>query len=155
MFTVIQLNVFFFLFINRYHLCNVNGLSLHHLSSFEVIITGETMLLSSQQIRNRLSNVTCHYAHDCTLTPQCQTSCDYSTKQCSGKVSRPTIAHICDIMEDYLLFDAPSVVKVSLNRLIHRCQSLSLYTQKLDLVHSILVLDLKSLLWNFIQNKLK
>ncbi|CAG5129540.1 unnamed protein product, partial [Candidula unifasciata] len=128
----------------RYHLCNVDGLSLHHHDSYEVILTEETMLLSSQQIRNKLANITCHYAHDCILTPQCQTM-----------FTRPTLAVVCDILEEYLLFDAPKIVKTSLSRLIHRCQSLSVYTQMLDLVHSILVLDLKNLLWNYIQNKLK
>lgn len=113
------------------------------------------MLLSSQQIHNKLSNITCQYAHDCTLTQQCQTVCDFSSRQCSGKVTRPTLAFVCDIMEDYLLFDAPKALKITLSRLIHRCQSLSVYTQMLDLVHSIIVLDLKNVLWNYIQNKVK
>ncbi|BFZ20499.1 hypothetical protein BsWGS_23538 [Bradybaena similaris] len=139
----------------RYHLCNVDGLSLHHHGSYEVILTEDTMLLSSQQIRNKLSNITCQYAHDCILTPQCQTMCDFSSRQCSGKVTRPTLAFVCDIMEDYLLFDAPKTLKITLSRLIHRCQSLSVYTQMLDLVHSIIVLDLKNVLWNYIQNKVK
>uniref|UniRef100_A0A0B6Y0H3 FAM69 N-terminal domain-containing protein n=1 Tax=Arion vulgaris TaxID=1028688 RepID=A0A0B6Y0H3_9EUPU len=139
----------------RYHLCNVNGLSLYHHSSYEVAITDDTMLLSSQQIHNRLSNITCHYAHDCILTPQCQTSCEFSSRQCTDRIIRPTIAVVCDVMIDYLLFDTPKEIKVSLNRAITRCQSISVYTQQLDLVHSLLILDLKSILWNYIQNKLK
>ncbi|XP_059149893.1 divergent protein kinase domain 1B-like isoform X2 [Physella acuta] len=139
----------------RYHLCNADGRTLLHLGSFEIVITEEVMLLSSQQLATRLSNITCHHSHDCVLTKQCQTFCDYSTQQCSGKVVRPTLAYICDIMEDYLLFDAPRLLKPGLMRLIHRCQGMSSYSLKADLLHSVVIIDLKSILWNTIQYEKK
>ncbi|CAL1540456.1 unnamed protein product [Lymnaea stagnalis] len=135
----------------RYYLCNANGMTLSRLPNYEIVISEETMLLSSHQVIKKLSNVTCYHSDDCVLTPQCKTTCDVSNNQCTGTLVRPTAAHICDIMEDYLLFDAPRLLKPTLTRLIHRCQAMNLRSPKLDLLHSVVIIDIKSVLWNTLQ----
>ncbi|XP_055896522.1 divergent protein kinase domain 1A-like [Biomphalaria glabrata] len=135
----------------RYHLCNVSGLTLYQLPNYEVTLSEEAMMLSSNQVAKRLANISCQSSSDCTLTHQCQTVCELTTAQCTGKLIRPTLAYVCDIMQDYLLFDAPRALKSTLTRLIHRCQNMSMHLPKLDLLHSVVVVDIKTVLWNTLQ----
>ncbi|XP_005107722.1 divergent protein kinase domain 1A-like [Aplysia californica] len=135
----------------RYHLCHMDGLTLHmHPKDFEVLISHNAMLLSARQVQNRLSNMTCRRHSDCYLTEQCQTSCDYQTGRCTDSLVRPTLSFVCEIMEEYLLFDTPKQIKANLTRLIRRCVLLGRRSASI-VTHSVLLIDLKNVIWNFIQ----
>ena len=131
----------------------MNGLTLFHSKKYELFLTESSLPLSGPQISDALRNVSCRTWRDCTLTPQCQTQCDYRSRKCTSMLVKPTLSHVCDIMADYLLFDAPSFIKVSLGRLLRRCQRLTWSVPDLDLQHSLIIVDLKDVIWGHIQHQ--
>ena len=131
----------------------MNGLTLFHTKKFELSLTEASLPLSGLQISNALRNVSCRSWRDCTLTPQCQTQCDYASRKCTSNLVKPTLSHACGVVFDYLLFDAPSFIKPTLNRLLRRCMKLTWSTPDIDLQHSLLALDIRDVIWGQIHHQ--
>ncbi|RUS87104.1 hypothetical protein EGW08_005104 [Elysia chlorotica] len=136
----------------QFHLCNIDGLTLFHTKTFELALTESSLPLSGAQVSHALRNVSCRSWRDCTLTAQCQTQCDYRSRRCTAQLVKPTLTHACGLMKDYLLFDAPRFIRPSLGRLLRRCARLTWSAPDLDLQHSLLVQELRDILWGHIQH---
>ena len=110
------------------------------------------MLLSGQQIKSRLANRTCRHSFDCQLTEHCQTTCDHDTGRCSTTLLRPTLSHVCKIVQDYLYVDAPRKIKKRFGKWLHNCYNLGRDSARPSVSHSIVVIELKRVIWDLIQN---
>ncbi len=95
----------------------------------------------------------CSSESDCVFTPHCTTVCDAASKTCSADIVRPNLHLVCQILKEYVLEDSPSQIYPEFVHLVDRCDKLSYinYTRT-DVEHSLVLNDLKSLLWKQIDS---
>lgn len=92
------------------------------------------------------TNADCTYGHDCTAI------CDRLVKQCNTEVVQPNLAKVCVLLQDFLLFGAPSDVRRDLEKQLRTCVTLSGLASQMEVHHSLVLNNLKTLLWKKISN---
>ncbi|CAL8277295.1 unnamed protein product [Merluccius merluccius] len=92
------------------------------------------------------TNGDCVYGHDCTAT------CDRLAKQCNTEVAQPNLAKVCMLLQDFLLFGAPSDLRGDLEKQLRTCVTLSGLASQMEVHHSLVLNNLKTLLWKKISN---
>lgn len=66
---------------------------------------------SEAVVRGYLKGRRCETNADCTYGRDCTASCDKLVKQCNTEVLQPNLAKVCVLLQDFLLFGAPSDVR--------------------------------------------
>ncbi|XP_059906468.1 divergent protein kinase domain 1B [Gadus macrocephalus] len=92
------------------------------------------------------TNVDCTYGRDCTAT------CDRLAKQCNLEVVRPNLAKVCTLLQDFLLSGAPAELRPDLEKQLRTCVTLSGLASQMEVHHSLVLNNLKTLLWKKISN---
>ena len=86
------------------------------------------------------------------MSDHCTTMCDENARRCTGELARPNLHLGCRILKDYLLYDAPLDLEAELRRLFSRCEVLEARSDAVDIRPTLLLNEMKSLLWKRISN---
>ncbi|PVD22324.1 hypothetical protein C0Q70_18134 [Pomacea canaliculata] len=135
----------------RFVMCDLQPSIIGHTENYEAQVTDAGRILSSVMLESELSNRTCSHDNQCQYSESCTTMCDTKKQKCSGETIKPTIWQACQLIKDYLLFDAPDNIQPTLEKLLYNCMRLVIYGQSIDMSHTILVTDLKTVLWDHIK----
>ncbi|KFP03552.1 Protein FAM69B, partial [Calypte anna] len=103
-------------------------------------------------IRGFLKGRHCEQNGDCTYGEDCTASCDKLLKQCKGEMVQPNLAKVCRLLQDYLLHGAPLELKEELQKQLRTCMTLSGLASQMEVHHSLVLNNLKTLLWKKISN---
>uniref|UniRef100_A0A147A5V7 Divergent protein kinase domain 1B n=1 Tax=Fundulus heteroclitus TaxID=8078 RepID=A0A147A5V7_FUNHE len=109
-------------------------------------VASEAMVRAFLKGRRCESNADCTYGRDCTAT------CDRLVRQCNTEVVQPNLAKVCMLLQDYLLFGAPSDLRGDLEKQLRTCVTLSGLASQMEVHHSLVLNNLKTLLWKKISN---
>ncbi|KAF6721113.1 Protein FAM69B [Oryzias melastigma] len=109
-------------------------------------VASEAVVRAFLKGRRCETNSDCTYGHDCTAT------CDRLVKQCNTEVVQPNLAKVCMLLQDYLLFGAPSDLRGDLEKQLRTCVTLSGLASQMEVHHSLVLNNLKTLLWKKISN---
>ncbi|PWA26482.1 hypothetical protein CCH79_00001101 [Gambusia affinis] len=71
---------------------------------------------------------------------------------CNTEVVQPNLAKVCMLLQDYLLFGAPSDLRGDLEKQLRTCVTLSGLASQMEVHHSLVLNNLKTLLWKKISN---
>lgn len=94
----------------------------------------------------------CDVDEDCLYGADCVTSCDLTKHRCTPEVSRPNLAKACETLKDYILRGAPSDVREELEKQLYACIALRGSTEQTEIEHSLILNNLKTLLWKKISH---
>uniref|UniRef100_A0A8C6WQ74 Divergent protein kinase domain 1B n=1 Tax=Neogobius melanostomus TaxID=47308 RepID=A0A8C6WQ74_9GOBI len=109
-------------------------------------VASEAVVRGYLKGRHCETNADCTYGHDCTAI------CDRLVKQCNTEVVQPNLAKVCVLLQDFLLFGAPSDVRGDLEKQLRTCVTLSGLASQMEVHHSLVLNNLKTLLWKKISN---
>ncbi|XP_046900694.1 divergent protein kinase domain 1B [Hypomesus transpacificus] len=107
---------------------------------------------SEVAVRGFLRGRRCETNADCTYGRDCTATCDRLVKQCNTEVVQPNLAKVCVLLQDFLLFGAPSDLRGDLEKQLRTCVTLSGLASQMEVHHSLVLNNLKTLLWKKISN---
>ncbi|XP_017286750.1 divergent protein kinase domain 1B [Kryptolebias marmoratus] len=107
---------------------------------------------SEAAVRAYLKGRRCESNADCTYGRDCTATCDRLVKQCNTEVVQPNLAKVCVLLQDFLLFGAPSDLRGDLEKQLRTCVTLSGLASQMEVHHSLVLNNLKTLLWKKISN---
>nr|XP_033816563.1 divergent protein kinase domain 1B isoform X1 [Geotrypetes seraphini] len=107
---------------------------------------------TEMSIRGFLKGRHCEQNVDCTYAKDCMATCDKLLKQCKADMIQPNLAKVCGLLQDYLLYGAPSDLKQELQKQLRTCTTLSGLASQMEVHHSLVLNNLKTLLWKKISN---
>lgn len=94
----------------------------------------------------------CQLDQDCVYGADCVTSCDLTKHRCTTEVTRPNLAKVCGTLRDYLLHRAPSELRDELEKHLDACMALGGNSEQMEMEHSLILNNLKTLLWKKISH---
>uniref|UniRef100_G3PTR6 Divergent protein kinase domain 1B n=1 Tax=Gasterosteus aculeatus aculeatus TaxID=481459 RepID=G3PTR6_GASAC len=103
-------------------------------------------------VRAYLRGRRCETNGDCTFGRDCTATCDRLVKQCNTEVVQPNLAKVCVLLQDFLLFGAPADLRGDLEKQLRTCVTLSGLASQMEVHHSLVLNNLKTLLWKKISN---
>ncbi|CAG5867632.1 unnamed protein product [Menidia menidia] len=107
---------------------------------------------SEAAVRAFLKGRRCETNADCTYGRDCTATCDRLVKQCNTEVVQPNLAKVCVLLQDFLLFGAPADLRGDLEKQLRTCVTLSGLASQMEVHHSLVLNNLKTLLWKKISN---
>ncbi|KAG2461709.1 FA69A protein, partial [Polypterus senegalus] len=94
----------------------------------------------------------CDTDDDCVYGSDCRTTCDQTKKRCTTEVGQPNLAKACQSLKDYLLRGAPSEIHEELEKQLYSCIALKGTADQMEMEHSLILNNLKTLLWKKISH---
>ncbi|XP_038046483.1 divergent protein kinase domain 1A-like [Patiria miniata] len=128
------------------YMCHVNERGIGYTAYSDVKILRLEGVLTEQAVKTSLQDRTCFGDWDCMLGENCRSPCDKSGK-CSGEMIQPNLQRVCHMLTVYLLDNAPSDVHQELEDLLGKCKRLEFGSKNMHMDHSLVLNNLKSLLW--------
>uniref|UniRef100_A0A3P9IYS8 Divergent protein kinase domain 1Aa n=1 Tax=Oryzias latipes TaxID=8090 RepID=A0A3P9IYS8_ORYLA len=133
-------------------MCDLAAVHFGYTDRHELRLTDTQVLVPEDEFRRIMRALRCETDADCVYGADCQTSCDLSEKRCGEQPLRPNLAKACRTLKDYLLRGAPSVMSEELERQLFACMALRGNSRQLDMEHSLILNNLKALLWRQISH---
>ncbi|XP_035641359.1 divergent protein kinase domain 1A-like isoform X1 [Oncorhynchus keta] len=94
----------------------------------------------------------CDTEEDCLYGADCRTSCDLTKHRCTPEVTQPNLAKACGALKDYLLNGVPADIQEELEKQLYACIALKGSAEQMEMEHSLILNNLKSLLWKKISH---
>ncbi|XP_064650186.1 divergent protein kinase domain 1A-like isoform X2 [Lineus longissimus] len=135
-----------------FYMCDTQPENIGYTKQFDVRIQDLSLLLSNATLHKLLRGHFCSKDEECIYTEQCKTTCNLGIHRCTGDLIRPSLSVVCEILNDYILSDTPSGIQGEVQRLLERCTALNVYSKNMHMEHSLILNDLKSLLWKQISS---
>ncbi|XP_076140935.1 divergent protein kinase domain 1B [Alosa pseudoharengus] len=107
---------------------------------------------SEAAVRGHLRGRPCQTNADCTYGRDCTATCDRLARQCNTEVVQPNLAKVCALLQGFLLFGAPADLHADLDKQLRTCVTLSGLASQMEVHHSLVLNNLKTLLWKKISN---
>lgn len=133
-----------------FYMCSINNTNVGFTDAYDVKLLDTSKLLSHQDLKAFVGGKNCATNADCAYTLHCTTKCDMRSHTCTTELERPNLHLVCRIVQPYILKNAPLDLHGSLLRILTRCSELSAYLTGVELQHSLVLNDFKSLLWKAI-----
>ncbi|KAM6921798.1 divergent protein kinase domain 1A [Xenentodon cancila] len=102
--------------------------------------------------QSRIRRRRCDVDEDCFYGSDCVTSCDLTKHRCTPEVTRPNLAKACETLKDYILRGAPPDVSEELEKQLYACMALKGSAEHMEIEHSLVLNNLKTLLWKKISH---
>ena len=67
--------------------------------------------------------------------------------RCTSEVIQPNLAKACQLLKDYLLRGAPPEIREELEKQLYSCIALKVTANQMEMEHSLILNNLKTLLW--------
>ncbi|XP_071802429.1 divergent protein kinase domain 1A-like [Asterias amurensis] len=129
------------------YMCNVNELGIGYTGHSDVKVLKVEGILTEQAVQTSLQERACTVSADCALGENCRSFCDSSTGRCSGEIIQPNLQRVCHMLRDYLLDNSPYEIRAQLRVLLDKCEGLEKTSTNMQMDHSLVLNNLKSLLW--------
>ncbi|XP_071947248.1 divergent protein kinase domain 1A-like [Antedon mediterranea] len=129
------------------HFCSANQHSIGFTNNFDVKVLDLDNIFLENKLVSTLKEFPCHKNADCVVGNDCRSLCNMDTQHCTGEILYPNLRKICSVMYDYLLYRAPDSIKVKIRENLDKCLQLVTTDSEMQLKHSLILNDLKNLLW--------
>ncbi|NXR13928.1 FA69B protein, partial [Semnornis frantzii] len=135
-----------------FYICEASFRNVGYNDKYDFKMVNLRKVATELTIRGFLKGRHCEQNADCTYGEDCTASCDKLLKQCKGDVVQPNLAKVCGLLQDYLLHGAPLELKEDLQKQLRTCMTLSGLASQMEVHHSLVLNNLKTLLWKKISN---
>ncbi|XP_077594181.1 divergent protein kinase domain 1B isoform X1 [Stigmatopora nigra] len=133
-------------------ICDSSPRHVGYNAKYDCKIADLRAVASEATVRAHLKGRRCESNADCTYGRDCTATCDRLAKRCNAEVVQPNLAKVCTLLQDFLLFGAPPELKGDLERQLRTCITLSGLASQMEVHHSLVLNNLKTLLWKTISN---
>ncbi|XP_061592977.1 divergent protein kinase domain 1A-like [Cololabis saira] len=133
-------------------MCDVSAASFGHSEQHDFRLTDAQHVVPEAVFRRSIRQRHCNADRDCLYGADCFTSCDLTKHRCTPEVSRPNLAKACRTLQDYILRGAPADVSGELEKQLDACMALTGSAEHMEMEHSLVLNNLKTLLWNKISH---
>lgn len=138
-----------------FHMCNLDPTKFGYTERFEAKLTHFEDIVAQHHLEKEIQGQPCGEDSDCRYG-DCVTECE--SGKCTGELKHPTLARMCTVLEEYLVFDAPTEVKTQLKVLVTQC---SHFTSRGEegrnptqaIRYNLLLDELTRLLWDQVKSK--
>lgn len=137
-----------------FYLCNISENLIGYTKHFEVKLLDLSFVLPKEEFGKRMSQLKCSADSDCVFSEQCVAKCDTNRSVCSGELVKPSFYYMCQIVKPFILSGMPKAILGDMLNLFQRCSELEFSLTDLDLKHSLVYTDMKTLLWRQISNSI-
>uniref|UniRef100_A0A8B9EVE3 Divergent protein kinase domain 1B n=1 Tax=Anser cygnoides TaxID=8845 RepID=A0A8B9EVE3_ANSCY len=136
----------------NFYICETSFRNVGYNDKYDFKMVNLRKVATEMAIRGFLKGRHCEQNVDCTYGEDCTATCDKLMKQCKGDVVQPNLAKVCGLLQDYLLYGAPPELKDELQKQLRTCMTLSGLASQMEVHHSLVLNNLKTLLWKKISN---
>ncbi|GAB0198570.1 divergent protein kinase domain 1B [Grus japonensis] len=137
----------------NFYICETSFKNVGYNDKYDFKMVNLRKVATEMTIRGFLKGRHCEQNVDCTYGKDCMATCDKLMKQCkSDVVHMPNLAKVCGLLQDYLLYGAPLELKEELQKQLRTCMTLSGLASQMEVHHSLVLNNLKTLLWKKISN---
>jgi hypothetical protein len=133
-----------------FYMCSVDERSVGYTRKGDVRIRNVGEIVSQQELSDAMAGTPCNDSSTCSYNANCKTVCDNG--HCTTTLLQPDLTHMCSLIGEYILKGAPRLIKGDLLHILDKCSQLRHDQDNLELQHSLILNDLKLLLWKQIQN---
>ncbi|XP_066501470.1 divergent protein kinase domain 1B [Hoplias malabaricus] len=135
-----------------FYMCDASPSRVGYNANYDCKIADLGSVASEAAVRAFLRGRTCQTNADCTFGRDCTATCDRLARQCNTEVVQPNLAKVCALLRDFLLFGAPADLLEDLDRQLRTCVTLSGLASQMEVHHSLVLNNLKTLLWKKISD---
>ncbi|NXA34814.1 FA69B protein, partial [Eudromia elegans] len=135
-----------------FYLCNTSAANAGYNDKYDFKMVNLRTVATEATLRAFLKGRRCEQNGDCTYGADCTAACDKLLKQCKGDLVQPSLAKVCGLLRDYVLPGAPPELSGELQRQLRTCTTLSGLASQMEVHHSLVLSNLKTLLWKRISN---
>ncbi|KAK6302432.1 divergent protein kinase domain 1A [Coregonus clupeaformis] len=133
-------------------MCDLSADHFGYTDRHDLRLTDPRAIVSEDAFRQTMRSLHCEKDDDCVLGTDCRTSCDVAQRRCREEVTQPNLAKACGALRDYLLRGVPSELREELERQLYACMALRGSAGQMDMEHSLILNNLKALLWKQISH---
>ncbi|KAJ1146035.1 hypothetical protein NDU88_012317 [Pleurodeles waltl] len=136
----------------NFFICETNFQNVGYNENYDFKMIDLRNVATEMSIRGFLKGRHCEQNADCTFGKDCTATCDKLMKQCKSDMIQPNLAKVCTLLQDYLLYGTPADLKEELQKQLRTCMTLSGLASQMEVHHSLVLNNLKTLLWKKISN---
>uniref|UniRef100_A0A672J554 Divergent protein kinase domain 1Aa n=1 Tax=Salarias fasciatus TaxID=181472 RepID=A0A672J554_SALFA len=133
-------------------ICDVAAARFGYTDRHELRLTDTRAVVPEDEFRRAMRALRCETDADCVYGTDCRTSCDPSERRCREEPVQPNLAKACGALKDYLLRGAPAAMREELERQLYACMALKGNAGQMNMEHSLILNNLKALLWRQISH---
>ncbi|XP_026856495.2 divergent protein kinase domain 1A [Electrophorus electricus] len=133
-------------------MCDVRAARFGYTERHDLKVVDARRIIPEAAFQEVMRERRCEVDGDCVYGADCHTSCDLTKHRCTTEVTRPNLAKACGALKDYLLWGVPSDVKEELEKQLYACIALRGATEQMEMEHSLILNNLKTLLWKRISH---
>lgn len=133
-------------------MCDVSAVRFGYNERHDLKVTDARYIVPEAIFEEIIRQQRCDVDEDCLFGADCLTSCDLTKHRCTPEVTRPNLAKACDTLKDYILRGAPSDVSEELEKQLYACIALKGSAEQMEIEHSLILNNLKTLLWKKISH---
>uniref|UniRef100_A0A665WH30 FAM69 N-terminal domain-containing protein n=1 Tax=Echeneis naucrates TaxID=173247 RepID=A0A665WH30_ECHNA len=133
-------------------MCDVRATSFGYNDRHDLKVMDAQYIVPEAIFQEDIRQQRCDVDEDCLYGADCLTSCDLTKHRCTPEVTRPNLAKACEALKDYILRGAPSDVREELEKQLYACIALKGSTEHMEIEHSLILNNLKTLLWKKISH---
>ncbi|XP_042334213.1 divergent protein kinase domain 1B [Sceloporus undulatus] len=136
----------------NFYICDAGFKNVGYNEKFDFKMVDLRKVATEMTIQGFLKGRHCEQNVDCTYGKDCMAPCDKLMKQCKSDVVQPNLAKVCGFLQEYLLHGVPTDLKDELQKQLKTCTTLSGLASQMEVHHSLVLNNLKTLLWKKISN---
>nr|XP_023672420.1 protein FAM69A isoform X1 [Paramormyrops kingsleyae] len=133
-------------------MCDVSATNFGYNEKHDLKAVDLRRVVPEAAFREAMRDRHCDVDADCVYGADCSTSCDLTKRRCSTDVIQPNLAKACRMLKDYILRGAPLDVREELEKQLYSCMALKGSADQMEMEHSLILNNLKTLLWKKISN---
>ncbi|XP_074066824.1 divergent protein kinase domain 1B [Macrotis lagotis] len=135
-----------------FYICETSSANVGYNAKYDFKMADLGKVAPEAAVRAFLKGRHCEQNADCTYGQDCMAPCDRLMKQCKSDLIQPNLAKVCGLLKDYLLSGTPADLKDELQKELQICMTLSGLASQMEVHHSLVLSNLKTLLWKKISN---
>ncbi|XP_051996994.1 divergent protein kinase domain 1A-like isoform X3 [Xyrauchen texanus] len=133
-------------------MCDVNAAGFGYTEHYDIKVVDARNIIPEAAFQEVMRERQCEEDSDCVYGRDCLTSCDLTKHRCTTEVTQPNLAKVCSTLKDYLLYGAPSNIQDELEKQLYACIALKGATEQMEMEHSLIINNLRTLLWKKISH---
>ncbi|XP_060934722.1 divergent protein kinase domain 1A-like isoform X1 [Limanda limanda] len=133
-------------------MCDVSATSFGYNDRHDLKVIDAGYIVPEAIFQEAIRQQQCNVDEDCLYGADCLTSCDLTKHRCTQEVTRPNLAKACEAIKDYVLRGVPYDMRAELEKQLYACIALKGSTEQMEIEHSLILNNLKTLLWKKISH---
>ncbi|XP_051929833.1 divergent protein kinase domain 1A-like [Hippocampus zosterae] len=133
-------------------MCDLSAAHFGYSGRYDFRVADAQNIVPQATFQEAIRQQKCERDTDCVYGVDCLTSCDLTKRRCTPEVAEPNLVKACRVLEDYVLQGAPSDIREELEKQLHACTALRGSAEQAEIQHSLVLNNLKTLLWKKISH---